>query len=461
VLRRLVAAALDHNPRLAAAVQRIRQAEAEMEGTAGFLDPRLAAQAGHSQDGRGLPGVLRDGALPSDATVAEAGLEFPLKPGAYFGVGAAERRLSDLSGDPDHVLRTLAGMQLRVPLWRDRGFAGWRADRGRAQAEVEAAHGAWLAEAQELRLDVEQAFIAWQQALAQIRISRAATVRAEKLLEEAETLVELEVVAAHQLFPARFEVALRREEETAAQQRAASGFRRLAALVGSEAVAKERGVEVELLAWAKGVALPIAEPLGDVLRRRGDYRELRERWAAEAYRLERARDALRSELNLRVAYTWEQQDPARSGDEEAEAEDHGMELVLLWRKVLGTRTEKQQVAAVLARRQEQADLLRRLAWDTEAELDVARREYEAAVERLELTNRAVEDAGQAASAEAERFRLGEGTSRQVLDAQKDLTAVVRRQNSIAAELLRAYASYRYVSGQPLEGTRPGESEQAP
>ena len=52
----------------------------------------------------------------------------------------------------------------------------------------------------------------------------------------------------------------------------------------------------------------------------------------------------------------------------------------------------------------------------------------------------------------------EGRSRNVLDAQKDLTAVQRRQNDTAADRLLAWAAYRYAAGlggaEERDGTMP-------
>lgn len=80
------------------------------------------------------------------------------------------------------------------------------------------------------------------------------------------------------------------------------------------------------------------------------------------------------------------------------------------------------------------------------EAEVARREYDAAGERLRWIGAAADSARAALAAEEERFRLGEGTSRHVLDAQKDLTDVLKRRNEILADALRARARYRAACG---------------
>ena len=86
-----------------------------------------------------------------------------------------------------------------------------------------------------------------------------------------------------------------------------------------------------------------------------------------------------------------------------------------------------------------------------AELERSLRAVSSARTRLALVGSAVTDAGAALAAEEERFRMGAARSRHVLDAQKDLTKAVRRQNLAAAALLRAYADYAYAAGDPATG----------
>ena len=59
-----------------------------------------------------------------------------------------------------------------------------------------------------------------------------------------------------------------------------------------------------------------------------------------------------------------------------------------------------------------------------------------------------EAAQQTVAAEQERFRLGEGNSHAVLEAQKNLTATLLRQNAAAAEFLRAMSDYNFACGYP-------------
>jgi outer membrane protein TolC len=83
-----------------------------------------------------------------------------------------------------------------------------------------------------------------------------------------------------------------------------------------------------------------------------------------------------------------------------------------------------------------------------ADLRSAAQTYSTLMERLKLLEQAKEAAQRTVTAEDERFRLGEGTSRNALDAQKDLTNALNRQARAAADILRALADYRYAAGYP-------------
>jgi len=75
--------------------------------------------------------------------------------------------------------------------------------------------------------------------------------------------------------------------------------------------------------------------------------------------------------------------------------------------------------------------------------------FASACDRLDSVDRAVEEALTSLDAESDRFRLGEGRSRLVLDAQKDLSAATRRANAAAAETIRAFADLVRAAGVPV------------
>ena len=72
--------------------------------------------------------------------------------------------------------------------------------------------------------------------------------------------------------------------------------------------------------------------------------------------------------------------------------------------------------------------------------------FKAAKNRLQLVNEGIEAAQNHLAAQQERFRLGEATSTNVTDAQKNLTTILQRQTIATADLLRARANYLYATG---------------
>ena len=65
---------------------------------------------------------------------------------------------------------------------------------------------------------------------------------------------------------------------------------------------------------------------------------------------------------------------------------------------------------------------------------------------MELINNGMKAARETLESEQERFRLGEGASSDVLDAQKNLTIMLQRLTLAAADLLRARTEYLYAGG---------------
>jgi len=106
------------------------------------------------------------------------------------------------------------------------------------------------------------------------------------------------------------------------------------------------------------------------------------------------------------------------------------------RRAGAARTEE-----VTARLEQERRLWTRLRREAEAA-------YRAALRRMDQVESAVDNAVKTLEAERERFRLGEGRSRNVLDAQEDLTKAELRRNAAAADLLRAAAALDYAAGYP-------------
>ncbi len=446
-LAALVQQAVRESPLVAAARHRCAAARANREAQQGYYDPRAMAVAGWSREGRGVPGVSRGDTVTADSAALQAGVEVAMSPGFYLGAGVAERRLTDL-GIYEDLFQTEAGVQLSVPLLRDRGFAQWHAAAAAAEAELAATEAGLLRVCEEVGRGVEDRYLLLQQALAAHGIAQAATARASRLLDEALQLLELKMLPAYQVHAARLDVTRRQEEEAAALSVCEIQRRRLTELVGLATVAALPAAAADLSSWTDGLTLPDGGVLEEIAPRRGVYREVRAQWAAARARALAADDEDRSDVTLRAAYTWQGEDEQSllGGHGTLSDPQAGAEVVVVWKRPLGGRGEAGRRAAARARVDELEAAARQVEREIATACDVAAAEFRSAELRLKLATAAVGDAQAASAAEEERFRLGDGSSRLVLDSQKDLTDAVRRQNDIVTALLRARTAYRYAAG---------------
>ncbi len=457
--QRLVALALAHNPRVLAARQELVRLQAERDGVGGFYDADFVAAAGRSEWARLVPGATRATGLPDNAIAASVGIEKPVWPGAYVSFGLAERRLLEPGGDYEFLYQSVLGARVWVPLARDRGFAVWRAHDRRAVEAVNAFSQRLVAVMQEVQHEVEVAYIEYLKAGAEVDTARMAVARAEKLLMEAQELVRLDVVAEYQLFPARMESALQQEDLVASRQALRTAGILLAELIGEAGPPPAVVTAEELGEWAGGGGVQEALSVEEACRRRGDYRAVLARISEAKAALALAREDMRSDIALTVSAYWQGEDPdAVIGTESLMGEEEfGSEMALVWRRPLGFRKERARAraseAAVAVLQEELRGVCLRIA----AELSTARSAFAAAQTRLGLAAVAVDEASRTLVAEEARFRLGEGRSRNVLEAQKDLTTAVRRRNAAAAALLRARSAWLYATGNgTLEEGRTGE-----
>ena len=257
------------------------------------------------------------------------------------------------------------------------------------------------------------------------------------------------------------EVAIARADELRAQQTYEERLVRLAQQLGDVSV-RDFAVDPEVLIQsAEQSTLPDSYTLEAAIAPRGAYLELLADTEVVAMQLNQARDRIRSDLSLRADTVWQGEDPTNPfGHDRYVSDRHvGAVVTLTWRRPLGFRTEKARVDIHLARLAELREQLRETRLGIEADLEVAERDFGLAREQLALVTQAVKQAEKTLSAEDERFRLGEGRSRNVLDAQKDLTNVIQRQTRVAATLLRARSAFVHAAGYAGE---PGpESEGLP
>ena len=134
-------------------------------------------------------------------------------------------------------------------------------------------------------------------------------------------------------------------------------------------------------------------------------------------------------------------------------EDTSVAAVLVWTRPWNQTGDKARLRESRAREAQLAELLRELQNRLTADLATAHRDFTGSGERLNEITIAVEQARRTLEAEAERFRLGEGRSRNVLDAQNDLTKAYRARNTIVAALLKAHSDFKYASGYSTDNNR--------
>lgn len=439
-MRELTGMALRQNPAVRAAWLQVQQVTAGKDELRGFFDPRVSAGGG----------VRSEATTGWDTALLLGGVQAALLPGAYFQVDAEQRRINGYSDADDRLWTTVLSAQLRIPLNRDRGFILWKLDWQRASAEERAALQQLATVCQALRQEVELEYLILQERLVAQVIAAAATVRVEKLLEQAEELVKLQSIPEYQLYPARLEVALRREEEKTYAQAVTLSRNRIAELLGGQ---PWKGAFIQpdaesLIRLAADATLPADTTVATAMRCRADVLRLREQTTAAEHRHARNREDLRSDLSVQLQADWLTDTTGTwlGNDHTLGERSLGGQALLVWSRPWNYRSERARLRQSQARLDELAENVLLLENQVRTEIDNAVSDFGSARDRLSLVAEAVASARQTLAAEEERFRLGEGRSRNVLDAQSDLTNAIRRQSAAAAELLRAATRCRHAMG---------------
>lgn len=449
----LVTLAFSNSPALRAAREGSRQADAARAAADGFLDPQTTATAGRLSGNAATPLLAAPLGIPAaDAYGAAAAVEVPFRPGVYAGVGISEQYLSHPADGSDSGFRTLIGAQIRIPLLQDRGLSLWQENKARLQELQAAAEARLLETHQSVRHAVELAYISYLTEVANAATAGAATDRAAQLLKEAEELVRLQVVPEYQLAPARLELALRREEIEAARQAIDTARLRLEQVLGIAVPAPLIPHARTLVTRATDLHLPAVPSAALAVAARGALREIEALSSAAAAETRTLENRLRPELGLSLRGVWMADEAAsRTADGQlAAGEESSAAAVLVWTRPWSQTGAKARLRESQAREAQLAALRHELRNRLTADLAAARREFSGAGERLREITAAVEQASRTLEAEAERFRLGEGRSRNVLDAQNDLTKAYRLRNAIVAALLKGHADFMYASGYTID-----------
>ncbi|NLB55276.1 MAG: TolC family protein [Lentisphaerae bacterium] len=440
--------AMKHNPEISAAQGVAERLQALHAYEFGFFDPALSASVSHGKWTQSVPFSSLPGFTDDNSISLKAGINIPLLPGAYFSAGFAEQYLTEPGADFDSIYRTLIGGELWVPLHRDRGLAQWKIGERTAMFRFESAQFKLLAVLQKVRFDIESAFVDLLIRFAAIERTKMATLRAEKLLEEAEALVSLNGVPSSQFYPARMEVGLHLENILAAELAYRTAVSQISTLVGINVANLLNITDNQILNVADKCVFAQEIEIGTILKVRGDYLSAESSVRAAEKDIALVSEQLKSDLGLSVKATWQGEDADNLlGTDLLISNEHlGTEVALVWRKPLKFKAERSELAAQKAQLRTVNAEMHRIRLAIEADFLIAYDSFKSAKERLGATIEAVKEAEGALAAENERFKLGEGTSRSVLDAQKDLTAAISARNNVAGELLKAFVTIRYSTG---------------
>lgn len=444
----LTALSLIHNPALAVAHTRWRRLGYEKDSLEGFFDPVLRAGGGRHEAPTAIPSATPGTQLGSQAYTLQAGVASALRPGAYLSIGMANDSVIDDDASLDGSYRNRGGIRLDVPLLRDRGFARWKLELAEATFTEKAEAFLLLHTMQVLRRDVATTYVNGLQAAANALESTNATRRAKALLNESRQRVELTVLPEYQLHSAALEVALRQEEERTADRQRVEHLVQLNQLCGTNVSHAASLNATDLLQWATYcLTTPPPRPaLVKTCRRRGDFLAQQQTILAAEANLGQTQQTLKSDLSLSISTGWVVDEETGTDIDDADDSDVGTEIALTWRRPLWQREAQAKKKAQRARVFEQEQTLVTIRQRIEAEIETAAVRLETAKMRFQLTLEAVKAADRALQSERDRFGLGEGRSRNVLDAQKDLTTTVRRRNGAAADLIRAVIDFEYATG---------------
>jgi outer membrane protein TolC len=444
-------AAQENNPAIQAARWRVEQTLLKHEELLEFFDPALYAAVGYADRSRGIPGSSNYSSLTNNSLDLQAGIEAPIIPGAYVSAGIAERSLRDPEGFDD-LYQTLFGVRVRVPLLRDRVFRTLTLSRSMAAMEYNIAVSRLLSSSQDLRQEVELAYITAYESLASYQVTRQASDRFQNLYEEAQELSRLQVVPQYQTYQSQLELQIGREDEEKARNRHELNLVTLAGSIG-------HGQAIVLTAdpgalFQQAIVQQQLPELKQerVLRQRGDYLETANAIEYAKIQHASAKEESRDDLSLNMGVNWQGENKNWPyGNHDLLTDRHvGGEITLVWKRSLDYRGPKNRMARHRARIEELKADMERIELNIHVELQRAILNYESARQRLELVNHGIAAARETVAAELERFRLGESTSSNVTDAQKNLTAILQRQNTAAADLLRAKANFHHAIGYQLD-----------
>lgn len=450
--------AVEGHPSVVAAKMREQATGYQADGLGySFRSPELSAATGYAKGVDDIQGISLTRVAPEDAVVFSGGVEAPVGGGIYAGGGVAERVLTESSvGDGDELRQTSLGARARVPLLRDYRYGLHRHEFSKLQALALSES----AEREKMQCIVARdAFLSWNgylRGVADMQAVERAVERAEKLCEQTTERANLKDVAEYQVFPTKYEVALRREELQEARQNVRSGLETLRERLGLQAYGENvaltsvRGTNAIL-----SMALSITEfhelefSTEDVVKHHPACLSALAKLEAVRAALSLAVETAKDSLDVSAGIGWRgETDSGLFGNEAIETGDQDvLEVGISWKRSLDKRGVRADVAVAKAQVEAAQAEWRVVENEVLASLARAQTVFASACGRLELASSAIEEARKALASEESRFNLGEGTSRNVLDAQKDLTTATRRGISVAGTVADAMVELVYAAGQ--------------
>lgn len=438
------------NPTIQAARERVEQSRLKHESLLEFLDPSVFAAAGATKDSRTLPFSSSSYRYMTDNTLEmQGGVLVPVADGAYVSAGGATRRYFDTDSDTGHFYQNLLGLQISVPLMRDRGFALYSWDREIAMAEYNYTAALLLSECQTLRHDLEIAYVNAYETLSSSNIQNAAVERFEQFLENARSLAELKSIPDYQIHAAVYELQIGRDDDAVAVNNHKLSLVTLASLIGDGVPIELKGNERYLIEVSEKLVLPDDGPSVEMaMSGRGDVTSVLEQMKQIRASLERLTEEGKDSLSLNAGVSFQ-----------AEGRDHpfqahriisddylGCEINLVWQRSLNNRGNEARQRQNEARLAELNAILDQQKLLVTTQMRQAELRIQSARQRLEFARQGIQAASDNVTAEQQRFQLGESSSQAVLDAQKNYNAILLRMNTAAADLLRAVADYRFACG---------------
>ena len=377
-LDQAIETALENNPGVAAAKTDVAAAEAQTDRASSRRWPDVSA----------------------GTTYTSRINEQPL---GSIGAGGANQRLTD-----DVVT---ADLSTRMPLFT----SGQVTNQIRAATLQEKAAVQTLSRTRrELTFNVSRVFfsiLAQQRVIESVKMSRKAL---QEHLAQVENLISSQ--KATKVDRLRTQVRLANVEEQLTRARNVLEVKRytLAKLLGMRDTPQQLEVDGELRLQEKTLG-SLEEMLAEAYKRRADYQAAERKLEARARQVDIARAELWPTVSLEAGYA-EHWDASRFGNPE-ETGQVGLAVRVPLFQGGENRAEIRQKKAELAAAQ---DRLRQLKLQVRLEVRTARSDISSARKRVTSTEKAVDQGKESLRIERTKYRLGEGTQTDVLDAQAEL-----------------------------------------